>query len=180
MVTKKKYYLYHWKPRYFEGETIYPLNDLKEKYPAKYEHFVKNYEGREGLLARIIPALNCLWNDVIHLTAVHPKIVRKALIETGNPQPPWESFEIDPTELDSSKLIVYLYPANDTIPPSPQSYERFDITKMKQYEKLPNATKEYYHEMATRGKKPLIYHLVPHILYQGSISVKGKKIIYSK
>ncbi len=79
-----KYYLYHWVPDDMIGDTLYPLNILKHTHPDLYTKKVSKYIGREKVMDQIIPILDCLWNDVLHFTAVHPKDVKDALIKAGS------------------------------------------------------------------------------------------------
>ncbi len=69
-------YLYHRVPPHMEGTILYPLNQLKDIHPKLYAQEVKKYEGRERLLLAEVQPLHCLWNDVLHMTAVSPDEVR--------------------------------------------------------------------------------------------------------
>jgi hypothetical protein len=77
------YYLYHRVPKDMRGNTLHPLNQLKKVSPDIYAQKVKKYEGRLEILERKIPALDCLWNDVLHLTAVHPTVLNAAFESVG-------------------------------------------------------------------------------------------------
>lgn len=78
-----KNYLYHKVPPDFVGPILYPLNRLKQRLPDVYARQVKKYQGREAVLKRRIPHLNCLWNDVLHFSPVHPTQCRAALQAAG-------------------------------------------------------------------------------------------------
>ena len=67
-----------------EGETLYPLNKLKDVYSNIYEEARSKYKGREAVMRHKIPYLNCLWNDVLHLTVVHPQKLKDALGTDNN------------------------------------------------------------------------------------------------
>ena len=69
-------YLYHSVPKNLEGSILYPLNTLKGKHPDIYEQQVSKYVGREHIKEQRIPILDCLWNDVLHFSAVNPKEVK--------------------------------------------------------------------------------------------------------
>ena len=173
------HYLYHWVPHNMKGDTIYPLHMLKEIDFETYTKAISKYEGREKLMEYIIPTLNCRWNDVIHLSAVHPSDVKKALTEAGREKPfALEYFEIDPHQLDPKNTIVYLYKNNHVLEKNVEdNYMEFNPDDIEKYSVIPNDTKEYYAEMLKEGKNPLLYHRIPHILYKGSIDVsKAKKI----
>ncbi len=172
-------YLYHRVPKNLEGSFLFPLNELKEKYPVVYGDQVSKYAGREHLLDRRIPLLGCLWNDVLHFSAVHPKEIKQALIEAGDTSDfEMEYFQVEPSLIDSKNAIVYLYayPANtdgfdvrDFIPYDPEKLTEFSV--------MPQATKEYYKEMIGSGKKPLLYHKIPHILYRGFLDIRGLSVV---
>ncbi|MBK8551651.1 MAG: hypothetical protein IPL53_11555 [Ignavibacteria bacterium] len=66
-------YLYHRVPKNLRGNVLYPLNTLKEIHPDLYEQQASKYAGREHITCQIIPILNCLWNDVLHFSAVNPE-----------------------------------------------------------------------------------------------------------
>lgn len=51
-------------------DAIAITNVLKDTKPAIYTAQSKKYLGRERILGAKIPPLNCLWNDVLHFTAV--------------------------------------------------------------------------------------------------------------
>lgn len=80
-------YLYHWVPKDLQGDTLFPLNTLKEKYPDLYKKEASKYVGREQIMQDVLPILNCLWNDVLHFSAVHPSLVKEALFESGRTKP---------------------------------------------------------------------------------------------
>ena len=175
----KTFYLYHWVPENMEGNTLYPLSVLKEKYPEIYEQHVAKYKGREEVLKWTIPGLNCMWNDALHLTAVHPKYVKAALEEAGF-KGKYESvcYEIDPRVLDPKNAIVYLY-INEraVLGPDPKEFAEFDPDNIEKYASIPEYTKDYYKRSFTNGEKPRVYPWVPHIFYKGSINIEKLPIV---
>ena len=104
-------YLYHMIPLNMQRNVLYPLNDLREIYPKIYKEHKKKYTGREHLLKVEIPRLNCLWNDVLHLTAVNPINVMNALIESGSKSNFKELhwYKINPRDLVKENAIIFLY-----------------------------------------------------------------------
>lgn len=64
-------YVYHFKRKNMVGSKLIPLNKLKNIYPDIYKEHVKKYVGREKLLTKNIPLLDCLWNDVLHLSPIN-------------------------------------------------------------------------------------------------------------
>ena len=68
--------LYHLVPQRVVGSRLLPLNQLRESHPALYEAYARKYQGHEHLLKQPVPGLECLWSDVLFLTAVPPDVIR--------------------------------------------------------------------------------------------------------
>lgn len=75
--------IYHMVPQNLTGEVLYPLNVLRTHLPEIYDAQVKKYSGREGVMAHKVPILECLWNDVLHFSPVHPSKIRDAIADAG-------------------------------------------------------------------------------------------------
>ncbi len=172
-------YLYHRVPENIQGSVLYPLNRLKETMPGVYKKEVQKYEGRESLLEIKIPLLDCLWNDVLHLTAVHPNEVKKALVEAGRSGDfQMRYFQIDPATLDLNKTVVYRYLQEGLEDITREdNFVFFDLSQVEELSRMPESTKNYYHEMIAQEKKPLLYHCIPHILYLGTLDISKAEII---
>lgn len=160
-----------------EGTTLYPLNRLKDVYPKAWEEQVKKYEDREHMLEVKIPPLDCLWNDVLHMSPVHPVEIYEVLKDFGFKRHP-EFFEIDSDTLEKENLAIYAY--EDT-----QLNRKDDGRKIIPYDeayilsnnKIRQITKDYFKKCQEEGKIPMTFVGVPHVLYKGSIDVKNAKII---
>ena len=163
--------LYHRVPDNMIGDTLYPLNELKDVHPDVYERERQKYEGRKAVTAQTIPYLDCRWNDVLHLTAVHPKKLKDAL-DTNKT---FQYYQIDPHRLEPDNTIVYLY--NELGPLTKESFTTYDPNKITQYTELPEETKQYYQERQEQGKRPLLFVYIPHILYKGSINISDVEVI---
>lgn len=195
-MTMESSKLYHMVPKKMEGNILFPLNKLPEKLgdagEVVYQEEVKKYSdtnGREDLMKKIIPDLdNAKWNDVIHLTPIHPKIIRDAIKETlkkigkGRDLPHWDYFEIDPSVLNFQNTVVYLgkdKPISEEF--SQEDFEQFDPSNLEKYSHLPNETLAHYEESIVKNNKmPTLYHLTPHILTKDSIDIRNSKIISTK
>lgn len=161
-----------------EGEVLYPLNVLKEKYPDLYAAKAAKYTGREQLMEQVIPTLNCLWNDVLHMTAVFPQVVKDALVEAGGSRDlKMACYKIDPHLLDPEKTIVYLCSSSGVDKTKAENFVSFNPDEMGKYAFLPQETKDYYKETYQKGSKPLVFRRVVHILYKGSIHTKDFPIV---
>lgn len=172
-------YLYHRVPDKMQGDTLYPLNMLKDKYPEAYNAAVQKYVGREHIINQVIPGVNWLWNDALHFTAVHPVKVKEAMQETGFTDLRISKFyQIDAALLEPEKTIVCLYRHQDSRDKlSEANFAPYDANSMDEYSEVPDETKTYYREALTIGTRPLLYHRIPHILYHGTINIKNILII---
>lgn len=170
-------YLYHRVPKNMSGNILYPLNTLKEIRPEIYAEQVKKYEGRERLLTAEVPPLNCLWNDVLHFTAVAPNELKANLAKAGIDMPQQSWFKIPVTMIDGPNSIAFVYRRDLGVMPNFKEYEPFDVAKMDIYRKVPEETIEYYREENKEGRRPLLFHLVPHVLYKGNIDTTGLEIV---
>lgn len=157
------------------GNILFPLNLLKEKNFDLYEKQASKYIGREDIMNERLPILNCLWNDVLHFSAVHPSLIKQALIEAGDTESVHlECFEIEPSVLDSEKTIVFLY-EHDTREGKlrEDDFAKYNPEDIAKYSKMPQETKEYYKEMYALGREPLLFHKIPHILFKGELDVSS-------
>ena len=120
-------YVYHRKPVNMEGDTLYPLNSLRSKFPNLYDAQAKKYEGREELMQRKIPILNCLWNDVIHLAPVHPKHVFENIRAAGGEPRPSTWFRFPVEVLQDKDVVYYLGPAKRSPSLDTGHFSKFQI-----------------------------------------------------
>lgn len=150
------------------GNTLYPLNILNEKYPDIYTEHVRKYEDREKIMDIVIPRINCLWNDALHSSAIHPQMVKGAIAQAGGRSDyTMRCYQIDPYILDPNKAVVYLYSTPNTLMSPEDEFKEFK----------PDEIGKYYIESYNNKKKPLPFHLVPHILYNGLIDIKNLPIL---
>ncbi len=170
-------YLYHQVPKNMSGTILYPLNILKEKLPEIYNGQVKKYAGREILLKTEVPILNCLWNDVLHFTAVSPNELKANLLLAGIEPYQTSFFKIPISIIEGDKSIAFTYNRDLNLTSYFKEYEPFDPKRMGVYRTVPIKTIEYYKQKKAEGVKPLLHHLVPHVLYKGSIDVSNLEIV---
>ena len=162
-----------------QGNILYPLNLLKEKYLGVYNQEILKYDKREYLLEVKIPSLDCLWNDVLHLSPINPKDIKNALLEAGaDLKNNFSFYQIDPNYLDKKNTTVYLYGPDSTLKKTnSDDFEHYEPQNIKKYSKIPSDTKKYYRESISMGKKPLLFYRLPHILYKGTIDITGFPVI---
>ena len=175
-------HLYHKVPQEMAGEVLYPLNTLKEIHPEAYEFQVKKYIGREEVMDNQIPSMNCLWNDVLHFSPVHPQLIFDQLKFLGlnNLPPKIEYFEVDSDLFDPENTTIYLFKNKPLFKMREDNFEEYSGENTLKYTNLPDETKEYYKECITNGKPPLAFHKIPHILHKGNLDTKNiQRIIVS-
>jgi len=173
-------YVYHRVTQNMTGTILYPLNKLKEINPDAFNEHVKKYEERQHLLNTKIPILNCVWNDVLHFTAVHPTVLYKNIAHAGfdADELVWkEWFEIPVDMLDEQNTVSCLYRRDVSVIPRARDFQRFDPNKMDLYATVPQETLDYYKKQKAKGERPLFFHRVPHILFKGIIETKNLKRI---
>jgi hypothetical protein len=159
------------------GTVLYPLNHMKELLPHVYETGVAKYRGREELMDTRIPVLgNCLWNDVLFLSAVCPSEVRKAYESVGGKPPKNHCFKIPIDSLDQSRMAV-LTRMGMNMASEHDVYERFDPLRMQAYAQIPRITLLYWQQVLTQKQRPLYYLHIPHILYRGTIDVSNASVV---
>ena len=167
-------YIYHLVPPAMKGTMLYPLNELKELFPEIYAAEVAKYRGREQKLNSRIPMLgNCLWNDVLFLTAVQPVEFRKAYTSVVRTLRKFRYFQIPIDFLDPTRMIVVKQlPVGQT-----REYEKFDRCRLEHYATIPSETFRHWQEAFVQGNRPFLYLYIPHILYRGTIDVSNVSIV---
>jgi len=174
-------YVYHRVPAHLKGDILYPLNQLKSIYPSLYVTQAANYRGREAVMQARLPILDCLWNDVLHFSPVHPSKVQQALADAGFVRKPRYYYEVNPVEkgFDASNAVIFLHQrvTLEKFRLEEADFRAFDPAGLSSLGEIPEATAAYYREMFEKGKSPLAYLYVPHILYQGRLDIRGVKVI---
>ena len=186
-----KQYLYHMVPEDMkpdqEGrEILYPLNILKEKFPGLYEVKAGEYnisqsgdveDKRKFVTKKLIPTLeNATWGDVLQLTAIHPRDLKKALVEAGFRPKELKFYQVDPELLDPEKTTIYLY-REDVEDGSTENFTEYSPDNLDAHANIPEGTKGYYKEKFKQKEKPLLFVGVPHIFHKGPIDVSNFPII---
>jgi hypothetical protein len=163
--------VYHKKPDNLKGDTLYPLNQLKEIYPEVYAEEIKKYteEGRVGLMNADVIPLGVKWNDVVHLTPIHPDQIRDALSLLGR-HPNLEHIEVDASRLDSDNTTIYVDSGDPII--TPEDFHPYTPENLKRFSELSQKTKDYYRQEVEKGERPLLHKYAPHVLHKGPIKLK--------
>lgn len=170
---------YHRVPNPMEGTQLHPLNQLEHRLPNVYRREVAKYKGREKLLSERIPILDCLWNDALHLSAVHPKTLAKAFLRAGNKKKGlWKFFVIDPNSLDTQNTVVFKYtkPLKDWRSDRSE-YVRYRPLNFNSYSCVPARAIDYWKACLSERRQPLLFGYIPHILYKGTIDISDAPVI---
>ncbi len=171
-------FLWHLKSKHFAGDTIYPLNQLLEIYPEIAAAAREKYANREWLLERRIEPLNCLWNDVVQLSPVHPELLFTALRDVGFPARKVQFFEVPVDLLAPSQTVmlqVHNRPGIKEL--DPNDYLEFTPANLKRFRDLPTETIEHYRDFHANGKNPFLFIGVVHVLFKGKISINDVNVI---
>jgi len=173
--------LFHRVPADMHGYTLTPLNQLKHIAPAAYQRQVAKYQGREHVMARIIPYLNCLWNDVLQFSAIHPAALRDALTEAGLQWTPQTWITLDPQQagFNGDNAVIWHYPPR--LPEGQGFYEddciRFDSSTLTALNTVSDATRSYYQLCRQRRENPLLFVHVPHVFFRGTLDIRSHTTI---
>ena len=169
-------YLYHGIPEDMKGNALIPLNQMMTVDAELRNKYLEKYKGREEILERKIPLLDCLWNDVVQLLPLHPKklFALQKQLSIVDEIPDYRYFQIDSSKLDPSKTVVYFKtaPGEENVTVKWLSDVNFD-----ELQDIPPATANYYKKMVGTGEPVFNYQFVPHVVYRGTIDVSDADII---
>ncbi len=167
-------YLYHGVPEDMKGHELMPLNKMFETDHELHKKYLEKYKGREEILERRIPLLDCLWNDVVQLLPLHPRklfeLQKKLGIVHGIPD--YKYFEIDLAKLDPKRTVVYFKtaPGEEDV-----TVKWISDVNLDELQDIPPATIDYYKGMMGKNEPVFNYQFVPHVVYMGTIDVAESK-----
>lgn len=159
------------------GSELIPLNKMLEIDPELSTRYLEKYKGREEILERKIPLLDCLWNDVIQLLPLHPRQLFELQEELGLiPEiPDYRYYQIDASTLDPSRTVVYYKtaPGEENV-----TIKWLKDVRLEELQSIPEATRKYYQSMVGAGEPVFNYQFVPHIVHRGTIDVSSAQVIH--
>ncbi|MFC3418054.1 group-specific protein [Salinicoccus hispanicus] len=178
-------YVYHIMPKEMNGKSLVSLNHLKSIDKRLYEKYASKYEDsadRKLLMDRTIPKLDCLWNDTVHFTPLHPNHVFRIVDELGvNVPAELKFFKIPIMNLKGNRNAIYHYKKEYYEGPATAiSHSNIDILKLDDYRELsqlPEDTKNYFIMESKKGNRFGMFHFVPHILSHGEVPIDNAEII---
>ncbi len=161
---------YHGIPEDMEGDELIPLTQMFERRPDLHKKYLEKYRGREEILERKIPLLDCGWNDVIQLLPLHPRQLFELQLQLGliTEMPKYRYFAIDSHDLDPDSAVVYFKTAPGEQYVTVKWLHDVDLNGI---QAIPPATRAYYKSMVSTGEPVFNYQFVPHVLYRGVIDV---------
>jgi hypothetical protein len=170
--------LFHTVPGQLVGTVLYPLNELAHVDRPAWERERAKYEGREQVLELRVPPLECLWNDVLHLSPVHPADIAAELRAVGLEPLRSRFFEIDAADLEAARTVVF---ANrrarsaDGIDAS--EWMLFEPDRLPALARFNGASRRYYRECAAAGARPRPWGYLPHVFHRGPLETRGLPIV---
>ncbi len=169
-------FIYHGVPEPMVGTQLIPLSQMHASLTAIRDKNLEKYAGRNELLERRIPLLNCLWNDAVHFLPLHPQKVFELQQELGliPDIPPYKFYEIDPGHLDPQKAVVFFKTAPGEENVKIKWLSEVDLASLQE---IPEATLAYYKTLAGTGELPFNYQFIPHIVYRGTVDISGTSVI---
>ena len=173
--------IYHIVPANLSGITLYPLNMLQEKFSDLAEFHDKKYIGRERLKEVVIPVLNCLWNDVLHFSPIHPTKIKAAFFQynfTWTPRK-WFVFDSEAPVFNKSKTLIFHPPiwrlVNYEVTQS--DFESYEEKVLQKYQEFPQISHDYFIKCQSTQVRPYLFNHSAHFLYKGTVRVEGADII---
>lgn len=158
------------------GTELIPLNQMQATMSDIRDRNLDKYKGREQIIEREIPLLNCLWNDVVQFLPVHPQKVFELQRDLGliASVPPYKFYEIDLDSLDPDKAVVFFKTAPGEENTEAKWLKDVDFSSLQE---VPEATQAYYKTLTGTGELPFNYQFIPHIVYKGSLDITNANII---
>lgn len=169
-------YFYHGVPEQMIGTKLVPLSEMESINLRLKSKYLEKYKGREEILERKIPLLDCLWNDVVQFLPFHPLKIFELQKELGLiPEiPEYQYFEIDSSLFDPARTAVYFKNA----PGEENSHtEWLNDVDLSSVQEVPVATINYFKSLVGTGEMPFNYQFAPHVLYKGIIDIADQRVI---
>ena len=169
-------FLYHGIPEMMHGDALVPLSTMHAKDPELHAKYLEKYKGREAIVERRVPLLDCSWSDVVQLLPLHPGQLFELQHKLGlkDEIPDYRYFKIDASRLDPNKTAVFFKTAPGDEHVTVKWLRDVDFDEL---QSIPPATIRYYESMIGTNEPVFNYQFVPHILYQGEIDIAGCDVI---
>lgn len=167
-------YLYHHVPTNQIGDIIYPLNQLKEKFPDIYSREYAKYDNIKEKDVEI-PGFG-YWNNCVNLMPVNPGLVKKELEKYGHDTNwEWRFYKINPDSLDNSKLVIMIMTNNEDI--LERKIIQFSKEAFDKYCHIGEATRTCFRKAKDNNEQPNTFARIPHVLYKDSVNTKDIEVV---
>lgn len=163
--------LYHRAVRDVRGDSLQPLNVLRELHPDVYAREAAKYVGREALMQERVERLDCLWNDVLFFSPVHPGPLLDAVRAIGREVSPVRFWTLSAADLDPARACVHLprpWPGGVKPAHDPADERPLDARTLRTVRVPPAGTLARLHALPA-GAPLILWMDVPHVLYRGSV-----------
>ena len=170
--------VFHAIPNPMVGRVLYPLNELERVDREAWRRARSKYAGRQHVLGMQVPPLNCLWNDVLHLSTVHPAAIWSDLHDAGLQPPPRRFFEFEAWDFDPARTVIFANARasrDDDLDES--QWIPFDPAAVAGLSALNEASRQYYRACVAENTRPLLWAYLPHVLHYGPLDTRGTTII---
>ncbi len=180
-------FIYHFKRKNMSGNELIPLNRQKEKWPEMHKEHVKKYEGREKLLEKKIPILNCLWNDVLHFSPINPQLIldvyhKENLVPDIRKDEVFEVYKIPVGMLSEEKTVCFQSFNYDFDHYSPEldKYWKFSLSEFEELQEVPKEQIQIWHQDKKAGRVLFWYSHIMHVLSQTTLDISDCEILRCK
>jgi len=164
-------FVYHGCPEIMKGSVLYPLNELRTRHPEVYRRALAKYEDhpdRAKLPSTILPLLDCLWNDVLHCSPIHPPRLDDAWRAQGVERVPRKTFFQIPVDRVGHHPVAVM---------RGRELEWLNTACFQEITAVPAETVEWYRKLARQERFGAHFVGVPHILVKGPIDIEGVEIV---
>jgi hypothetical protein len=181
-------FVYHLCAPDFRGNTLYPLDGLRQALPDIYERERIKYDERESVLSFVIPGLGVTWGATVNLSALDPSRLVMARRQLGVPfsnlltrrvlRIPVERIaHLPAVRYNSETHWINSSPGDASVPLTPPSHEflPFRPDVYEEVTEVPELHLHYLRRQLARGERALGFVFVPHVLVAAPIDVSGLK-----
>ncbi len=164
-------FIYHGCPETMIGTVLYPLNVLRTTHPELHRREMAKYADnpkRQALPSTVLPLLDCLWNDVLHCSPIHPHRLYHA----------WRSVRTDPVpELEFYRIPINRVAGHPLALMRGRDLECIDSSTFEEIPEVSPETIEWYRRLASQGRFGAHFVGVPHVLVKGAIDIAGVEVM---
>lgn len=177
-------FIYHFKRKNMVGNKLVPLNAQKATMPEIYREHIKKYNGREKLLEKRIPILDCLWNDVLHLSPINPQLILDVyhkcdFVPEARKGEIFEVYKIPVSKLTDDKTVCFQSFNYDfhNYSPDLDKYFNFTLNEYRELTEVPEKQIKVWHNDKKAGRALFWYSHIMHILTRDEIDVSDCEVI---